>query len=291
MGTDTAGSLMKHTNLSIVKPSDMNEKQKQELVSLHQKYITLSQERILDYLKNRDQLYLYYLKDTKQLIATAGVQFVVCNNKVFIYIGNTVVEERYSHEGCLSHVIMKSLLFSYLRYPFKKKYWCALTSSPGSFSYAQRFQPCWPNVKEKTPQKMLDVMEQCINQIGVNNYKLNDGQLITYDLSYEVKETFHSKPKNINCINASFFNQINPGAYKGEQLFFVNECQIYKLINACIYSLHHKLIRKPKLYHSLKKKRLTHPLLSSFLIIINLIPRTVKWAGAAVLVALLYFGI
>lgn len=278
---------MKHSNLCVVKPSKMSETQKEELVILHQKYITLTQDNILEYLKDRDKLYLYYHKENKQLIATAGVQFLTCGNKLFIYIGNTVVDEQFKHEGCLSHVIMKSLIVAFFRHPFKKKYWCALTSSSGSFSYAQKFQPCWPNVTQETPSEMTQLMEQCIQKIGVSEYKIINGNLITYDLTHKVKQTFHTNPKKKNCVNTHFFSQINPSAHKGEQLFFVNECRPYKLINAVIYSLHHRLIRQPKLYHSLKKKRLTNPILSSFIIVNNLISPRLKLVGGLITASLL----
>lgn len=279
---------MKHTNLHIVKPDKMSDKQKNELVSLHQKYITLSPENILDYFKNRDKLYLYYHRENKQLIATAGVQFLTLENKLFIYIGNTVVDKKFMHEGCLSHALMKSLIFSFFRYPFKKKYWCALTSSSGAFSYTQKYQPCWPNVTQETPPQMTQLMEDCIKKIGVSDYKIINGNVITYDLSHKVKETFHTAPKNKPCINASFFNKINPESHKGEQLFFVNEFRFYKLINALIYSLHDRLINKPKLYHSLQKKRLANPLMSGFIIVNNLTPRWLKWLGGLAVGTLLY---
>jgi hypothetical protein len=287
----TGGILMKHTNLRVIKPDKMNDKQKNELVSLHQKYITLSTENILDYLKNRDKLYLYYNRKNKQLIATAGVQFLVTGNKVFIYIGNTVVDKKFMHEGCLSHALMKSLIFSFFRYPFKKKYWCALTSSSGAFAYAQKYQPCWPNIKQKTPDKMTQLMEHCIKKMGVSEYKIIDGNVITYDLSYKVNETFHTAPKTKPCVNASFFSQINPGSTKGEQLFFVNEFRFYKLINVLIYSLHDRLINQPKLYHSLQKKRLENPFMSGFIIVNNLIPKWFKWLGGLAIGALVYLMI
>lgn len=282
---------MKHTSLRVVKPDKISDKEKNEFVDLHQKYITLSPENILDYFKNRDKLYLYYHKKNKQLIATVGVQFLTTGNKVFIYIGNTVVDKKYMHEGCISHALMKSLFFSFLRYPFKKKYWCGLTSSSGAFSYVQKYQPCWPNSKQETSLKMTQLMEHCIKKIGVNEYKIVDGNIITYDLSHKVKETFHTAPKTKPCVNASFFSRINPGATKGEQLFFVNEFRFYKVVNGLLYSLHDRLINQPKLYHSLQKKRLANPLMSGFVIVNNLIPRWLKWLGGLAIGIFLYFMI
>lgn len=281
---------MKHSKTCVLKPQNMHEVQKDELVQLHQKYINLSRDDILSYLKNRDKLYLYYHKETKQLIATAGAQFLVCDKKVFIYIGNAVVDPRFKHEGCLPHAIMKSLISAFFRYPFKKKYWCALTSSSGSFSYAQKFQPCWPNANEATPIEMIDLMEQCIKKVGVSDYKIINGHLISYDMSCKIKGTFNTAPKNKSCMNASFFNQINPGSNQGEQLFCVSEFRAYKLIIAGIYCLHHRLINQPKLYHSLKKKRLANPLLSSYLLINTLTPKPLKWLGVFAAASFCFFN-
>ena len=282
---------MKHTSLRVIKPDKMSDIQKNEFVTFHQKYITLSPENIIEYFKKRDKLYLYYHRENKQLIATAGIQFLTSGNNVFIYIGNTVADKKFAQEKCIPHALMKSLVYSFLRYPFKKKYWCALTTSAGAFAYAQKYQSCWPNAQQSTPLKMTQLMEHCIKKIGVSEYKIVDGNVITYDLSHKVKETFHTTSKSKPCSNTSFFHQINPGADKGEQLFLVSEFHLYKVINGILVLLHDKLINQPKLYHSLKKKRLANPLMSGFIIANSLTPRWLKWLGGLATGIFLYFMI
>jgi hypothetical protein len=267
---------MKQSYLVVVKPTQMNDKQKEDLVYLHQKRITLDHEQILHHLQNRDYIYLYYHKKNNQLIATAGIQLLQFPSTLFIYIGNTVVDEKFKHEGCLSHVILKSMLFTLIQHPFKKKYWCALASSSGSFSYAQRFQPCWPNPNESTPQHITDIMQECIKKIGINEFKVINGHVITYDLCNKINKTLYVPTNNEHSNTQSFFHKINPEADNGEQLFFINSFRIYKLINAGIYSFHHKLIKQPKIYHRLKRIRFHSPLLSTFLILNNLVSKKAK---------------
>lgn len=277
---------MKNTYCLEVHPANLSEEQKNELVLLHQKYITLTRHAILEHLKNRDFMYLYYHKDTHRLIATAGVQYIKYKNHVFIYIGNTVVDKEFCHESCTAHTILCSMIYAYLHFPFKKKHWCALTSSPGSFSYSQRYQPCWPNQNSLTPPEITSLMIECLKQIGIDKYKIVNGNIIADSLCDKIKQNFHktnsstvsakqSQPSHCTS-NASYFHQINPGAEKGEQLFFINSMRIYKLINAGIYSLHSRLIIQPKHYHRLKKCRNRNSIWSGLLFINSLISKRIK---------------
>lgn len=275
--------LMKNSFCTIVSPDQMSEEQKTNLVSLHQKYVTLSRDTILDLLQARDKIYLYYHTETKHLIATAGIQYICLQNNVFIYIGNTVVDSHFKHEGCLAHTISKSMIYACLQHPLKNKYWCALASSAGSFSYSQHYQPCWPNPNQSTPKNMTNFMMECIEKIGISDFKIIDGNIITYDLCNKVDGTFlvgENKKKTAlksKTSATSFFNRVNPNAHKGEQLFFINSFKLYKLISSGMISLHHRLIKQPKIYHRLKKKCNTNPLVGSLLILNNLISKKTKW--------------
>ncbi|KTD60060.1 hypothetical protein [Legionella shakespearei] len=279
---------MKQSKCVIVKPRDLTNHQKDDIVTLHQKYITLSRNCILELLKPRDKIYLYYHKDTNQLIATVGIQFVQCKNNILIYVGNTVVEDQYKHEGCLPHSLFKSMAYLFLKHPFKNKFWSALSSSSGSFSYAQHHKPCWPSPYETTPSEITDLMEHCIKDIGITEYRIIDGNIVTYDLCNKIEGTFHIKDRKVKSPMSRFFYKLNPNAHQGEQLFFISSFKIYKIVTAIIYSLHHKLIKNPALYHRLKKSKNRNPVASLLLIFNNLISKKVKWIASLSGVAIVF---
>jgi len=274
---------MKQVYFCKVSPGKMSDQQKDDLVGLHQKYISLSREAILAHLQNRNKVYLYYHRATKILIGTAGIQYIICKNQVFIYIGNTVVDEQFKHEGCTAHAIWRSVVVAFIRHPLKKKHWCALTSSPGSFSYSQRYQPCWPNPDEQTPQDITETMEQCIHKIGISDYKILEGNIVTSSLCDKIGQTFHLKVNTVQTRHSAIFNKLNPNAEKGEQLFFINLVCIYKLINAAIFSLHHRLVGQPTLYRRLKKNRNKNSLRSGFNFLNNMISSWAKTVTAGII--------
>lgn len=278
---------MKKSKCVVVKPKNLNPQQKDEIVTLHQKYITLSRDDILALLEPRDKIYLYYHTDTNDLIATVGIQFVCDHRNILIYIGNTVVEDKYKHEGCLPHSLFKAMAYLFMRHPLKNKYWCALSSSSGSFSYAHHFN-CWPKPDEATPENITHLMEHCVKAIGVTEYHVIDGNIITYDLCTKIDGAFHLNEKKAKSPLSNFFYKLNPNAHLGEQLFFISSFKIHIIVNFLIYFLHHQLIKNPATYHRIKRRKNSNSLASLFLIFNNLISKKVKWIASLSAVAIVF---
>jgi hypothetical protein len=276
---------MKTSKCVVVKPKNLNQQQKDDIVILHQKYITLASDSILELLQPRDRVYLYYNTDNNELIATVGVQFVHSHKNILIYIGNTVVEDKYKHEGCLPHSLFKAMAYLFARHPFKNKYWCALSSSSGSFSYAHHFN-CWPKPDEATPENITALMEHCVKAIGVTEYRVMDGNVITYDLCNKIDGAFHLNEKKVKSPLSNFFYKLNSNAHLGEQLFFISSFKIHIVVNFLIYFLHHQLIQNKSAYHRIKRKKNSNPLASLFLIFNNLISKKIKWLASLSAVAI-----
>lgn len=252
------GVNVKNLYVKTIKPRHLNDSQKQELVALHQQQINLDAQTILDYLLPRDYLLFYYHKKSHHLVATIGVQIINFKKTAIIYFGNVVVDPSCAHEGCISHASAKYIFRLFLKYPFKRKYCSGLASSSGSLVYSLKHKPSWPNPDEETPEDITQLMIKALHEIGVDSYRVEQGNLIATNLANKITKEFHVKQKPPTAAE-SFFKRINPGAEQGEQVFFLNPFTLTNALDLAIHALHGHLIKSPRFYRRIKKYKQEKP--------------------------------
>lgn len=257
---------MKRLLLQIIKPEKMNATQKEEFISLHQQYVSLDPQTLIDYLAPRDFVILYYDKKTKKLVATVGVQIILFKNDALVYFGNVVVDPAYKHDGCVCYASARYVFKLYLLHPFKRKYCCGLASISGALIYSLKHRPAWPNPDEPTPEHITKLIVSTLDKIGIQRYRITNGNVIADDLAGKIQGNFHVKSYAPNVAD-SFFNTINPGAEKGEQVFFINPFTLRNALDLAIHGLHGHLIKFPKLYHRIIKNKTEKPFLTFVLLV------------------------
>ncbi|CEK11526.1 hypothetical protein [Legionella hackeliae] len=119
---------------------------------------------IIDYLFPRDIVLLFYDKNTQKMVATIGISIVCFKNDVLIYFGNVVVDFLYKQCSCISDTTAKYVSKIFIRYPFKNKYCCGLASSSGALKYSMKHKPASPNLDEKTPENLTQLMINTVHQ-------------------------------------------------------------------------------------------------------------------------------
>ncbi len=262
--------IMKKIDLVVAKPNQLSSKQKSDYVTLHQEYLFLDQETLLDYLSPRDYVLLFYDKSTIKLVATIGVSVIHFKNDVLVYFGNVVVDTSYKHSGIISYASTKYILKLFLLHPFKNKYCCGLASSSGTLEYSLKHKPSWPNPEEKTPPHMVQLMMDALQKLNIDKYRVKNGNVITYNLSEKINSTFHKKGHASTKMD-KYFNKINPYSEQGEQVFFLNPFTLKNTIDLAVHGLHNHLIKHPKLYHKIIKCKSTKPVYTIFLLTITMI--------------------
>ena len=261
---------MKKIDLVVVKPAHLSSNQKSDYVTLHQEYLFLDKETLLDYLAPRDYVLLFYDKSSKKLVATIGVSIIHFKKDVLVYFGNVVVETSYKHSGIISYAMTKHVLKLFLLYPFKNKYCCGLASSSGTLEYSLKYPPSWPSPKEKTPPHIVQLMLDTLQKLNIDRYRIENGNVITYNLSEKINSTFHKKTRCSSKMD-KYFNKINPHSEQGEQVFFLNPITIKNTVNLAVRGFHNHLINHPKLYHKIMKCKSTRPIYTIVLLTITMI--------------------
>lgn len=257
---------MERLYIKTVKPNKMTEKQKDDYSRLHKKHLTLDDDYLIQYLLPRDRVILFYEKTSHQLVATIGIQLIFFDNYALIYFGNVLIEQKYKHENCISHTSAKHVLKMFLRHPFRSKYCCGLASSSGSLEYSLKHRPSWPNPDEVTPMHVTKIMIQTLQKVGIEQFRIENGNVITYNLSNKINGDFHAQKSPKLKLN-SFFHRINPGSELGEQVFFLNPFTLKNALDLAIHGLHANLIKRPKLYHKIQKKKDKKPFYTAWLIL------------------------
>ena len=85
-----------------------------------------------------------------------------------------------------------------------------------------RNKPCWPNSEVEPPEHVTQLMVAVVEHIGFKEYRIENGNVITYNLAKKVDKFFHkNQTKNVN--SRHFHYKINPGASYGEQILTVNK--------------------------------------------------------------------
>ncbi|PWY54304.1 hypothetical protein DGG96_17805 [Legionella qingyii] len=261
---------MKKIDLVVVKPALLSSKQKSEYVTLHQEYLFLDKETLLEYLAPRDYVLLFYDKKTKKLVATIGVSIIHLKKDVLVYFGNVVVDASYKHSGIISYAMTKHVLKLFLLYPFKNKYCCGLASSSGTLEYSLKYTPCWPNPNEKTPSHIVQLMLDTLKKLNIDKYRIENGNVITYNLSEKINSTFHKKGHSSTKMD-KYFNKINRHSEQGEQVFFLNPITMKNTLNLAVRGFHNHLIKQPKLYHKIMRCKTTKPVYTIVLLMITMI--------------------
>lgn len=256
---------MKKLSVKAIKPNKMTETQKKDFVLLHQRHISLDDKTLLNHLSPRDFVLLFYDRETGHLVATIGIQMIHLKQDIFLYFGNVVVDAEYKHQRCIAHSSAKCILKLFIFHPFKRKYCCGLASSSGALEYSLKHRPAWPNPDDPTPPHMTNLMRQVIEEIGIDKYRIENGNIISMNLSDKIKGSFHVNNPPIDKAK-SFFNAINPGAEKGEQVFFVNPFSLVNALDLAIQGLHGHLIKRPKLYHRIIRNKTTKPFFTMVLL-------------------------
>jgi len=249
---------MQRLYVKAVTPGRMTRKEKEQYIQLHQKYLNLDAKFLIEYLSVRNELLMFYDMESHALVVIIGIQLIRFENKILVYFVNVVIEEDYKHEGCISHTTVKYAIKMFLLHPFCEKYCCGLASSSGSLEYTIRHRPSWPDEQKRTPLSVNKIMIKALRQIGIEQYKIIASHVITCNLAPKIQGTFHTKtPKNRRL--DTYFHRINPGAEQGEQVFFLNPFYLSHAIDLAIRALHASLIRRPKLYHKIRKTKEVKP--------------------------------
>ncbi|KTD76313.1 hypothetical protein [Legionella waltersii] len=256
---------MKRIFIRAVKPSKMSEEQKTEYVEFHQHYLLLDEKAILDYVSPRDVVLMYYDKVSKKLVATVGVQVIHFKKESLIYFGNVVVDPDYKHAGCISHASAKYVLRLFLFHPMKQKYCCGLASSSGALEYSLKHRPAWPNPDETTPPEITQLILRTLDKLNMDRYRIEHGNVIVNNLSDKINGKFHLREQPKSAAD-SFFHAINPGAEKGEQIFFLNPFTLRNAVDLAVHGLHSQLIKSPKLYHKIIKYKTEKPFFTILLL-------------------------
>lgn len=191
-----------------------------EIVNLHQQYFSLDAEVIIELLKQRDEIHLYYDTKTNQLIATIGIQWIDCDDFVIMYLGNAVVEKDYQKYGVLTMTIYMSVLKTLRNYRHQEKYCASFATTPEAYKYFKKFKNFWPKPEEKLPEQVTRVMEAFSKKFCSNGYtataycykskRLSDRLMINAN-QYQA-ETMAEEPYT------KWFYQQNPDYRYGEQI-------------------------------------------------------------------------
>lgn len=113
---------------------------------------------------------------------------------------------------------------------------------------------------------MLDVLQK----LNIDKYRVENGNVITYNLSEKINSTFHRKGHSSTRMD-KYFNKINPHSEHGEQVFFLNPITMKNTVNLAVRGFHNHLIKHPKLYHKIMKCKATKPVYTIVLLTITMI--------------------
>lgn len=196
------------------KPQEITDEEFAEIINLHRAQFNLSSESIKHYLLERDYIDLY-LSPQGEIIGTVGTKWYEINGNIILYIGNAVVKNNFQQTGILTSTIYSMVCKTFLRFPHKKKYAIAFSTTPEAYGYFSKFKYFWPKPKTSFSPEVKKISEFFLNTHYKDNYVFNNDCFFIKGLQNNVIKTSQSTYENQY---KNWFVNINPDYINGTQL-------------------------------------------------------------------------
>ena len=176
-----------------LKPQELNDKVKQEVIILHQKHFDLKPAVIIKYLEPRDYVDVYFNKKGK-VIATVGVQWYKSQGNHLVYIGNVVVDSKYQRCGLATRSFFIALMKTVFKFPLQSKFVAILTTSPNIYAHISKLKDSWPKPYEKIPVEINQIMQQFLQANYPDNHLfVDDFYLVSPKKGAEIEAISYDK--------------------------------------------------------------------------------------------------
>lgn len=206
--------------LQIIKWGAFSAEQEKQIVDLHHHYFDLPSKNIIEFLKARDEVHLFFDTSNGQLIGTIGIQWFQFKGVIIMYLGGIVVLEEYQKYGILTKSLVPSVIKTTLRHPFSKRFVMTMATTPDAFRYFAKFPTYWPKPGEPIPEEVQSVFTQFCERYCPGNYKQSDGIYSTRikGCDFRLQPMLEYKSLARMDRHARWFREKIPDFCHGEQL-------------------------------------------------------------------------
>ncbi len=207
----------------IIKIRDLSFKDSESMLALMQKYFkNVTRERFYMDLKEKDLCILLTHNNEVKGFSTQVFSSLIIEKKekLILFSGDTVIDSEYRNSFNLFISWGKLVLSTIEKQPDKNFYWILTTKGFRTYRLLSvLFSEYYPAPKINVPNKERIIIEKyCKNKFG--NKFISDKLIISADNTGQIlrqkdAEITESRKKNINI---SFFEKVNPGYIKGDEL-------------------------------------------------------------------------
>lgn len=207
-----------------IRPSELTGEVLDKITELIHTKFKISNVLVEEVIRDKQSIHLYTDDVHDRLIGVIGFRRDVCNGLVYLYIGGCVIHDNYQKSGLLTKSLLQEIIITYLKYPFKQKFALAFCTTPEAYQYFCCLDSTWPNRFSETPNSLLDIQKNYLPIIGIDDYTVNSGAIVSHKMKGKIKELNPSK--NINPEVAEYFNKLVSCEYDGSQLLCITKFQL-----------------------------------------------------------------
>jgi hypothetical protein len=266
---------MNPIQIKIIRNKSLPPNTQQQIIDLHQQYFDLPGESIIEFMLARDEIHLFFDRNSKKLVGTVGIQWFNFKDFAVMYEGGIVVSQQYLKYGLLAQSLIRSSTKTFLRYFYKKRYLFSLVTTPEAYRYYIKFGEYWPKINEPIPENIHPVMQTFCQNFCGTNFSYRNGIYLTAIQKCE----FSLNPLLVQRINRKtdkhtrFFLNAIPNFSKGEQLIVTSP--MTRTYFKSVYEAYLKTVKRKKIFkiipiQALKSKSLYYLGLSSLIATLGL---------------------
>lgn len=210
-----------------------------EIVALHQSTFNIPADIIIKLIKHRHYIIIY--RDGNHLVGTVGIEWIVSGNRVAAYTGNIVIDKNYRRTGIMSHSQMLSTIYTFIKYPFKKRYLVGFITTAEAYNWAININPI-PSKEHGIPSYLFDFMLTVARElVDEEHIEIRKGIIIIHMLAkvLQVNNIKEIKVTSHTANSGNFFTHITNGNESGEQLLTLSKLTLTNILK--LFKLSKKL--------------------------------------------------
>lgn len=221
-----------------------------KIIELNHTKFEISEEMVKNVIREKQIIHLYTNDVDNRLVGVIGFRRDIHQGIVYLYIGGSVVHDDYQKSGLLTKSLLHEILVTYIKYPFRDKYALAFCTTPEAYQYFCCLDYTWPKRSIQTPEQLIKVQTDYLPLIGVDDYIINDGAIVSHKMKGKIKELNPSK--HIKQQVVEYFTQLVESVNDGSQILCITKFNSYNLLMVVRRRIAKRLINLAK-YIKLEK--------------------------------------